>query len=70
MATVELARKTRETMQSLVWKRTVLLRRIELLTCWLGVLTKEFLDFSASRGNNLRSIGLGKRPVLLVATHH
>lgn len=23
-----------------------------------GVLTKEFLDFSASRGNNLRSIGL------------
>ena len=24
----------------------------------LGVLTKEFLDFSASRGNNLRSIGL------------
>lgn len=23
-----------------------------------GVLTREFLDFSASRGNNLRSIGL------------
>lgn len=23
-----------------------------------GMLTKEFLDFSASRGNNLRSIGL------------
>ena len=23
-----------------------------------GVLTKEFLDFTASRGNNLRSIGL------------
>lgn len=28
------------------------------LSCFLGVLTKEFLDFSASRGNNLRSIGL------------
>ena len=30
-------------------------------TLWIvyeGVLTKEFLDFSASRGNNLRSIGL------------
>lgn len=26
--------------------------------CCTGVLTKEFLDFSASRGNNLRSIGL------------
>lgn len=25
---------------------------------YVGVLTKEFLDFSASRGNNLRSIGL------------
>ena len=24
----------------------------------IGVLSKEFLDFSASRGNNLRSIGL------------
>ena len=31
------------------------------VSCFLGgigVLTKEFLDFSASRGNNLRSIGL------------
>lgn len=25
---------------------------------YAGVLTREFLDFSASRGNNLRSIGL------------
>ena len=29
-----------------------------MLTLPSGVLTKEFLDFSASRGNNLRSIGL------------
>ena len=28
------------------------------LSCLPGILTKEFLDFSASRGNNLRSIGL------------
>lgn len=27
-----------------------------ILMCAVGVLTKEFLDFSASRGNNLRQI--------------
>lgn len=27
-------------------------------TTTIGLLTREFLDFSASRGNNLRSIGL------------
>ena len=32
--------------------------QLSLTIDFLGLLTKEFLDFSASRGNNLRSIGL------------
>lgn len=41
--------------------RLALRRANDVMLFWggiAGVLTKEFLDFSASRGNNLRSIGL------------
>ncbi len=37
---------------------SLIFRSPPLANLYLGVLTKEFLDFSASRGNNLRSIGL------------
>ena len=70
MGTVELVRRMEGTMPLLVYALSFSTNypfpfislfspfQATAIDLFEGVLTKEFLDFSASRGNNLRSIGL------------